>query len=198
MGTKHIDHINRNPLDNRLCNLRFTNSLFNGQNRNPISTNIEGVNGIVKKKHLNYYVSFLESNRIVYRKIFYIDTHGEKTAKRLSILFRQHVLEISVEYSDIITQIEYDSDDIRAIKFSLKQYNDYLDLHVSKTVVDPDKYMNIMISDSIYPEEKNLMFQKYLILQSHRLLILESKIKQLETILKSLSINIYCIIEQMS
>ena len=49
--------------------------------------------------------------------------------------------------------------------------------------MDPNEYMKIMISDSIYPEEKNQMFIKYALIQSQRFLILESKIKQLKKIL---------------
>ena len=44
-----IDHINGNPADNRLCNLRIADAAINGQNmKRAMSTNRLGVLGVVK------------------------------------------------------------------------------------------------------------------------------------------------------
>lgn len=46
-----IDHINRDPLDNRKCNLRIANSFINNQNRSLSSTNTTGYKNIVRRRN---------------------------------------------------------------------------------------------------------------------------------------------------
>lgn len=76
-----IDHINRNVLDNRLCNLRKVDNVINTQNvqaQKTSSTGVRGVywskkrkkwNGIVqvngKRKNLGYFTDFEECRRTV-------------------------------------------------------------------------------------------------------------------------------------
>jgi hypothetical protein len=49
----HIDHINRNPDDNRICNLRIATSSQNQQNTKIRKTNVSGFKGIGYDKKEN-------------------------------------------------------------------------------------------------------------------------------------------------
>lgn len=72
-GKKTIDHINRNTLDNRKCNLKICSVLENNQNKN---TNTSGCVGVCwdkernkwhvmfKNKNLGRFVSFDEAVRV--------------------------------------------------------------------------------------------------------------------------------------
>lgn len=104
MGSSFIDHINRNPLDNRLCNLRYSNSQHNATNKGATATDTEGTHGV--KKTDQYYLAYIHSGDVMYQKKFKIDDLGKNKAKSHSILFRKHILEINFEKADI-KQIKY-------------------------------------------------------------------------------------------
>lgn len=61
-----VDHINRNTLDNRKCNLRLCNNLVNIKNR---PTNKVGYRGIILNSSGNYRVR-LQINKVKYEKTF--------------------------------------------------------------------------------------------------------------------------------
>jgi hypothetical protein len=46
---EHIDHINRIPTDNRLCNLREATMSQNMQNRGALKSNAVGLKGVMKR-----------------------------------------------------------------------------------------------------------------------------------------------------
>ena len=71
MGTKpdrtqkvECDHINRNKLDNRKCNLRIIPAIINNRNKGLISTNKTGYTGIYKRENgdWNAYIEVLGKN----------------------------------------------------------------------------------------------------------------------------------------
>jgi hypothetical protein len=59
-----IDHINRNPLDNRIENLRLETKSRNMQNRKKCSRNTSGVKGVYWDKFHNKYVAQLRCNGV--------------------------------------------------------------------------------------------------------------------------------------
>lgn len=64
MGREYesIDHINRNRLDNRLCNLRGCTVLQNNMNRGTSKSNKTGFKGVVYVKSKNKYVATIGLN----------------------------------------------------------------------------------------------------------------------------------------
>lgn len=49
-GCERVDHINRNGLDNRRCNLRLASHQQNQWNKGPISTNTSGYKGVSRHR----------------------------------------------------------------------------------------------------------------------------------------------------
>lgn len=70
----HIDHINRNKLDNRISNLRVCNDLENGQNTNISKANKSGVTGV----WFNPKVEKWHAQIMVNRKNLYLGRYQEK------------------------------------------------------------------------------------------------------------------------
>jgi len=64
---KQIDHINGNPLDNRIKNMRVVSTRENGKNRKRPSTNTSGIIGVSWNKRQSKWVSQICVN---YKKIF--------------------------------------------------------------------------------------------------------------------------------
>lgn len=90
-GNDDIDHINKNPLDNRKCNLRVCSHLENMQNQNVRKKNKTGIKNIYYNKKDKYYRVDLVYNRIrynggVYRNIQDAIIALEKLKKELGII----------------------------------------------------------------------------------------------------------------
>lgn len=93
---KEIDHINRNPLDNRKVNLRLANKSQNMMNRGPQINNKSGIKGVCWSIRDKMWRVYLTMNRkIVYssmhkilddainaRKLAAIKFHGEFSYER--------------------------------------------------------------------------------------------------------------------
>lgn len=58
-----IDHINRNKLDNRKCNLRFSNFLENANNKGLYKNNVSGCKGVHKNNDGKYVSRFQYNNK---------------------------------------------------------------------------------------------------------------------------------------
>jgi hypothetical protein len=64
-----IDHINRNPADNRIENLRILHQLANMQNRNPATKSKTGIKGVYKANDGDaYYAQLFVNGAYVVRK----------------------------------------------------------------------------------------------------------------------------------
>ena len=66
-----VDHINRNPLDNRKCNLRICTQQDNAKNKSRYKNNNSGFKGVYFLKNYNYWVAEIRYNNKKYRKKCY-------------------------------------------------------------------------------------------------------------------------------
>lgn len=63
-----VDHINRNPLDNRRCNLRLCTQQDNAKNKSRYKNNKSGFKGVYFLKDYGYWVAEIRYNNKKYRK----------------------------------------------------------------------------------------------------------------------------------
>lgn len=108
-NTKVIDHINRNPLDNRKINLRIVNRSINSTNakvRIKSKSNIRGVYrreerpGIAKA---SWVCEWSDSKR--HSKSFSVEKYGEEQAFRLACSFREEKLkEMKIQSGPLATE----------------------------------------------------------------------------------------------
>lgn len=63
---EYVDHINRNPLDNRKCNLRLCSNSQNTMNRCIASNNTSGFKGVCFNKKEKRWTSTVRTNGIRY------------------------------------------------------------------------------------------------------------------------------------
>ena len=75
-----IDHINRNPLDNRKCNLRVVTQLENTWNRGICKRNKSGVNGVYKHKN-KWGVAINYKRKRIYLGLYETIEEAEKVRK---------------------------------------------------------------------------------------------------------------------
>ena len=70
-GEKYVDHINRNKLDNRRCNLRIATPQMNAINQGVNSRNKSGVKGVYfNKKNGKWVASIIISNKYIHLGTF--------------------------------------------------------------------------------------------------------------------------------
>ena len=70
MPENSIDHINRNPLDNRICNLREVSHMCNMRNIDTPKNNTSGVKGVIWNKHNLLWVAVIGNKTIKYSRDF--------------------------------------------------------------------------------------------------------------------------------
>lgn len=98
LGEEHesIDHINRNRLDNRLCNLRPCTVLENNRNRGACKSNKTGFKGVCFEKSKGKYKATIGVN---YKKIHigYFET-----AEEASEAYKEKSAELFGDYSPML------------------------------------------------------------------------------------------------
>ena len=87
-----IDHIDRNPKNNDLSNLRFASRNLQQINRNIRTDNTTGTKGVIFDKCHNRYIASWSVNNKHFTKSFSINKYG-KDAKQLAIDYRAKMVE---------------------------------------------------------------------------------------------------------
>lgn len=181
MGGEMIDHINRDPLDNRLINLRFTTASHNNTNRT--ANNITNITGVTYGTDTagEYYRARIKENGIEYGKFFYTHKHGENSRK-LAIKLRVNILELN-DIKDDLSDLSLDESNIPLLNNAINRTKDYLELMDKNIVYNYDKYLPGLTDKEIDPKIKKLIFNKYLTIQSLRMMQLTSRISTLEELI---------------
>ena len=85
-----IDHINRNGLDNRKCNLRIVNTSVNNRNANIRCDNTTGVKGICEDEN-RYRVFWYDENMKKHSVSYSKKLYGKKKAFEMAKKFRENI-----------------------------------------------------------------------------------------------------------
>lgn len=104
-----IDHINRNPLDNRKANLRITSRSVNSTNAKERTESKSGIRGVYKREarpgiaKASWVCEWSDGKR--HSKSFSIDKYGEDEAFRLACSFRENKLkEMKIQSGPLVTE----------------------------------------------------------------------------------------------
>jgi hypothetical protein len=93
---KVIDHIDGNPFNNKISNLRVTTQMINCQNQRIRITNTSGVAGVsikVNKQGRTYFGAYWTTNKKRITKYFSIDDFGYEKAFDMACKHRKLMLE---------------------------------------------------------------------------------------------------------
>lgn len=91
-GVLSVDHINKNPLDNRKANLRIVDWTTQVINRNIQKNNTSGTIGVsrdVNPRKEPYWAALWYENGKMQKKRFSVKKYGDDGAKELAITFRK-------------------------------------------------------------------------------------------------------------
>lgn len=199
-GYSMTDHVNHNPLDNRLINLQWTNYTENNRNRETNDKDVGVRESDRKVANLSSYEARGKYYGTYYPKYFYFKNEDEKKqAYNDAIIFRKNFLEINVHNSELeFTGKEYNEDFIFLLNYiNLTKENMMNDLQTDINnyfkVIDElgNSYKKMFseklqkntnceeiqnISNKISDVFKQKMFNKYLTIQLWRLKNLDIKI----------------------
>ena len=95
-GFKMVDHINREPLDNRIENLREADHKLNNNNRNApkkYNENDDHIVGVRFDIRYDSFVARIKQDGKEYSKSFNVKKLGYDEAKRLAIEYRKELCE---------------------------------------------------------------------------------------------------------
>lgn len=177
MGSSFIDHINGDPLDNRLENLRFTNPSHNNTNR--ISSSDTGITGVNhgKDKAGEFYRARIRDNGEQFCKYFYVNKYCNQ-AKQLAEKYRKNVMEICFDTEDLDPAIYFtNSNDLDIINNAIKRTELYYQDVIKRMIVNPNKYLQkININEKI----RKKMHQYYSKIQYDRFIQLNMRLEKLK------------------
>jgi hypothetical protein len=90
----HIDHINRNRLDNRIANLRAVNQAINNRNASVRKDSKLGISGVIRRniKGIEYFIVQWWEGKKRMSKSFNVDKLGEDVALQQALLKREGVM----------------------------------------------------------------------------------------------------------
>lgn len=98
----HIDHIDGNPSNNKIENLRLVDPVLNARNKPRLKSNKSGIHGVcfqtVKTKNGNYVDRYVAGWRDLSgkprTKCFSVNVYGEELAEFLSAEYRAHQIDL--------------------------------------------------------------------------------------------------------
>ncbi len=94
-----VDHINRNKLDNRKCNLRITNQRVNAINSKLPSNNTSGHKGVRLNKHGSWVASITVNKKHIYIGSFRTKEEAVKARELAEEKYYKPLLEKAVPYA---------------------------------------------------------------------------------------------------
>lgn len=95
-----VDHINRNKLDNRKCNLRITNQRVNAINSKLPSNNTSGHKGVRLNKHGSWVASITVNKKHIYIGSFKTKEEAVKARELAEEKYYKPLLEKAVPYAE--------------------------------------------------------------------------------------------------
>lgn len=87
-GYKFVNHINRNPLDNRRCNLRESSAKLNNNNKGNVHK-AKGILGVRFIQKDNAWQARIKQDNKEYTRNFSVNKYGNEEAKKLAIEARK-------------------------------------------------------------------------------------------------------------
>lgn len=93
-----IDHIDRNPLNNKRSNLRWVNKKVQNINRGVQSNNTSGIKGVIFDKSSNAWRAIWCDNNKRCSKYFSCKKYGDNVAKQLAIEYRHKIENTLLDY----------------------------------------------------------------------------------------------------
>jgi len=101
-GCDYVDHIDRNPQNNHISNLRWVTARVNQHNKTIYKNNTSGKQGVsrfIQKKRNSHYwrVAIKDNDNKLIQKLFSIKKLGDTEAKRQAIEYRKQ-LEVQYNY----------------------------------------------------------------------------------------------------
>jgi len=179
-GFLMVDHIDRNSLDNRLINLRYTDHSENNRNKTTHTENI-GIRRIVEN---NGYVGYEARGKFFGKqvsKIYYVHKYAsEEEAKDKAIMFRESALDVNVNNSDFNLPSNMDKKDLTLLTKRIEVMVDDIEKYRINKI---DEYIS-QINLDVEPKQK--MYDLYDQIQKWQINNLKTKINHIHIALNRL------------